>query len=99
MYKSLKAHLGQGQDLIMSIQIYLKYKYTYENAGFCILCIDDFFIHFMDIHDNFNPAIIVQGGWFAMDANPDAYRAVTERAAKVGYDILMVSVIRFSHAL
>ena len=26
----------------MSIQIYLKYKYTCENAGFCILCIDDF---------------------------------------------------------
>ena len=26
----------------MSIQIYLKYKYTYKNAGFCILCIDDF---------------------------------------------------------
>ena len=35
-------HLVQGQDLIMSIQIYLKYKYTYENAGFCILCIDDY---------------------------------------------------------
>ena len=26
----------------MSIQKYLKYKYTYENAGFCILCMDDF---------------------------------------------------------
>ena len=26
----------------MSIQIYLKYKYTCENAGFRILCIDDF---------------------------------------------------------
>ena len=26
----------------MSIQKYLKYKYTDENAGFCILCIDDF---------------------------------------------------------
>ena len=26
----------------MSIQIHLKYKYTYENAGFCILCMDDF---------------------------------------------------------
>ena len=38
--KSIKVHLGQGQDLIMSIQIYFKYKYTYENAGFCILCID-----------------------------------------------------------
>ena len=37
VYKSLKVHLGQGQDLIMSIQIYLKYKYTYENTGFCIL--------------------------------------------------------------
>ena len=35
-------HLGQGQDLIMSVHIYLKSKYTYENPGFCILCIDDF---------------------------------------------------------
>ena len=26
----------------MSIQIYFKYKYTYENAGFCILCMDVF---------------------------------------------------------
>ena len=42
MYKSINIHLGQGQDLIMSIKIYLIYKYTYENAGFCILCIDDF---------------------------------------------------------
>ena len=42
VYKSINVHLGQGQDLIMSIQIYLKYKYTNENAVFCILCIDDF---------------------------------------------------------
>ena len=40
VYKSIKVHLGQDQDLIMSIQIYFKYKYTYENAGVCILCID-----------------------------------------------------------
>ena len=39
VYKSIKVHLGQGQDL-MSIQIYFQYKYTYGNAGFCILCID-----------------------------------------------------------
>ena len=26
----------------MSIEMYLKCKYTSENAGFCILCIDDF---------------------------------------------------------
>ena len=26
----------------MSVQIYFKYKYTYENARFCILCIDEF---------------------------------------------------------
>ena len=26
----------------MRIHIYLKCKYTYENAGFFILCIDDF---------------------------------------------------------
>ena len=43
VYKSInKVHLGQSQDLIMSIHIYLKYKYTYENAEFFILCIDDF---------------------------------------------------------
>ena len=41
MYKGLNVHLGQGQDL-MSIEIYLRYKYTYKNAGFCVLCIDDF---------------------------------------------------------
>ena len=39
MYKSINVHLGQDQDMIMSIQIYLEYKYTYENDGFCILCI------------------------------------------------------------
>ena len=42
VYKRIKVHLGQGQNLIVSIQIYLKYKYTYENAGFCVRCIDDF---------------------------------------------------------
>ena len=42
VYKSLKVHLGQGQDLIMTLQMYLKYIFTCENAGFCILCIDDF---------------------------------------------------------
>ena len=42
VYKRIKVHLGQGQDLIVSIKIYLKYKYTYENAGFCVLCMDDF---------------------------------------------------------
>ena len=42
VYKSITVHLGQSQELIMSIEIYLKCKYTYENAGFCILCIDDF---------------------------------------------------------
>ena len=42
VYESINIHLGESQDLIMSIQIYLKYKYTYENARFCILCIDDF---------------------------------------------------------
>ena len=42
MYKSIKVHLGQHQDLIISIKIYLKYKYTNENAEFCALCIDNF---------------------------------------------------------
>ena len=32
--------LGGGHDFIMGIQIYLKYKYTYENTGFAILCVD-----------------------------------------------------------
>lgn len=39
-----------------------------------------------------SPAIIVQGGWFAINSNPDIYKEVTERAARVGYDVLMVSV-------
>ena len=42
VHKRIKVHLGQGQNLIVSIKIYLKYKYTDENAGFCVLCIDDF---------------------------------------------------------
>ena len=42
VYESIKVHLGQSQDLIMSIHIYLKYKYTYKNAGFCIFCTEDF---------------------------------------------------------
>ena len=42
VYKSVNVHLGQDQDRIISVQIYLKHKYTYENAGFCILCTDDF---------------------------------------------------------
>ena len=46
LYKSTKVHLGQGQDLMMSIQIYFKYKYTYENAGFCILCIEILYRNF-----------------------------------------------------
>ena len=37
LYKSIKVHLGQSQKLIMSIEIYLKRKYSYENAGFCTL--------------------------------------------------------------
>ena len=32
VYKSTNIHLGQGQDLIMNIQIFLKYEYTDENA-------------------------------------------------------------------
>ena len=41
VYKSINVHLGQSQEL-MSIEIYLKCKYTYENAGFCVLCIHGF---------------------------------------------------------
>ena len=39
-----------------------------------------------------SPGIIVQGGGFLESASCDKYRQVTERAATVGYDILMVSV-------
>ena len=39
VYEGVKEHLGQSQDLIISIHIYLKYKYTYENAGY--------FLHFV----------------------------------------------------
>ena len=53
VYKSIKVHLGQTQELIMSIHIYLKCKYTYENAWFCILCIDDFKILKIFINRNF----------------------------------------------
>ena len=31
----------KNQDLLLSIHIYLKCKYTHKNAGFCILCTDD----------------------------------------------------------
>ena len=41
VYKSTKVHLGQSQEVMMSIHIYWKCKYTYENAGFCIPCVDD----------------------------------------------------------
>ena len=55
----------------------------------------------MDTDANVNaiPAIIVQGGWFAMNANPDVYRQVSERAASEGHNVLTVSLIRFSHVL
>ena len=47
----------------------------------------------MDENVDISPAIIVQGGWFALNTNPDIYKEVTERAARVGYDALMVSVV------
>ena len=55
----------------------------------------------MDTDDNANaiPAIIVQGGWFAMKANPEVNRQISERAASEGHNVLTVSLIRFSHAL
>ena len=35
--------LGKAEpDNEHTINLYLKCKHTYENAGFCILCIDDF---------------------------------------------------------
>ena len=37
VYKSIKVHLGQSEERILSIEIYLKCKYSYENAGICIL--------------------------------------------------------------
>ena len=43
MYKLFLSTFGAGPGPDeLSIQIYLKYKYTCENEGFCILCIDDF---------------------------------------------------------
>ena len=44
----------------MSIEIYLKCKCTYENAVFCILCIDDFkilkiFYRTIEISHDFSP--------------------------------------------
>ena len=52
--QSIKVHLGQSQQLIMSIHIYLKCKYTYENAGFCILCVDNFkILKLLPNHGNF----------------------------------------------
>ena len=39
-----------------------------------------------------SPGIIVQGGGFLESANCDKYRQITERAASVGYDKLMVGV-------
>ena len=35
----------------MSIHIYLKCKYTYENAGFCILCMGNFYQTIEIFHD------------------------------------------------
>ena len=49
----------------------------------------------MDVDDNMNPispAIIVQGGGFAVNDDRNIYQEVTENAAKEGYDILRVSV-------
>ena len=55
LYKSINVHLGQGQGLIMSIQIYLKYKYTYKNTGVCILCIhDSIILKFSKTANNFH---------------------------------------------
>ena len=42
---------------------------------------------------NVIPAIIVQGGGFALNVDRTIYKETTERAANVGYDVLMVSVI------
>ena len=47
----------------------------------------------MDENVDVSPAIIVQGGWFSLNTNPDIYKEVTERAARVGYGALMVSVV------
>ena len=49
----------------------------------------------MDVDDNANlisPAIIVQGGGFAVNDDRNIYQEVTKIAAKERYDILRVSV-------
>ena len=47
----MKVHLGQSQELITSIHLYLKCKYTYENAGFCILLSRNFYQTIEIFHD------------------------------------------------
>ena len=42
---------------------------------------------------NVIPAIIVQGGGLAINTDCEIYKKVTEHAANVGYDVLVVSVI------
>lgn len=42
---------------------------------------------------DFVPAIIVQGGGFALEADRNIYKSVTEHAANVGYYALDVSVL------
>ena len=42
---------------------------------------------------NVIPAIIVQSGGLAVNADCEIYKKVTEHAANVGYDVLVVSVI------
>ena len=45
------------------------------------------------MNGNVIPAIIVQGGGFAINADRKIYKETTEKAADVGYDVLVVSVI------
>ena len=47
----------------------------------------------MDVPPEVPPAIIVQGGGFAVDDDRKIYKDATEHAANVGYYVLMVSVI------
>ena len=79
MHKSINVHLGQGQDLIMGIQIYLKYKHTNENAGFYILCIDNFkynykFSKTVGISRDFSPRNVTDNNSPAPQRQYDAYK-------------------------
>ena len=52
VYKSIKVHLGQGQDLIMSIQIYFEYITLTKMLDFVHFVLDEFkILRFSNVTD------------------------------------------------